>query len=341
MVKKEQEFAQYADTVIAQYQKGPAALHDHNYYTNEEENSFVPHHCSEECWTMGCVVRSPSKYSSLSLPLLLGWRRVFMQRPASEGSRVDSYYSAPCGRRLRSMEEILQFLESCSSVADCNIFITNFTFDPLCSLICPPYNAKSAGAKVFIPDITCVTEAIPITCVNSLTSEPPEHFHYITHREVGPGVHIERDPGFLVSCSCPDNCSNQAGCACWQLTTQEASRTIGPTKHPVGYVHGRLRRPQHSAIYECNARCSCGPRCGNRVVQKGVEHHLQVFRTDDRGWGLRTLRDIPAGSFICTYVGQVFPEHTLESQGNQQQPTVRGGGGIWGPSGCETVVFLF
>jgi histone-lysine N-methyltransferase SETDB1 len=222
------------------------------------------------------------------------------------------------------MEEVNQFLEStCASVAESNISITNFTFDPLCSLVCPPYNAKSAGAKVFIPDITCDTEAIPITCVNSITSDPPEHFHYINHREVGPGVHIETDPGFLVSCSCTDNCANRSTCQCWRLTMQEA-QTISSSKQSVGYTHGRLKRPQHSAIYECNAHCSCGPRCGNRVVQRGVEHHLQVFRTEDRGWGLRTLRDIPAGSFICTYVGQIFPEHTLENQGGSV-PTVSWG----------------
>ncbi|CAI8016160.1 hypothetical protein GBAR_LOCUS9934 [Geodia barretti] len=156
MVKKEQEFSQYADTVIAQYQKGPPALQDHTYYRYEDENSFVAHNCSEACWAMGMTVKSPSKFSSLSLPLLLGWQRVFMMRPPSEGNRTDTYYSAPCGRRLRSMEEVNQFLES-TSVAESNILITNFTFDPLCSLVCPPYNAKSAGAKVFIPDITCDT----------------------------------------------------------------------------------------------------------------------------------------------------------------------------------------
>ena len=31
---------------------------------------------------------------------------------------------------------------TCASVAESNISITNFTFDPLCSLVCPPYNAK-------------------------------------------------------------------------------------------------------------------------------------------------------------------------------------------------------
>ena len=117
--------------------------------------------------------------------------------------------------------------------------------------------------------------------MNCLTAKPPEHFEYIEKRVPGPGVKIERDPGFLVSCRCKDNCDNRSKCECWQLTLQEA-QAVGLTKHSVGYVHGRLRRPQHSAIYECNSQCSCGPRCGNRVVQKGIQHHFQVFRTMDR-----------------------------------------------------------
>ena len=42
--------------------------------------AVIPHHCSEACWSMGTEVQSPSKYSSLSLPLLLGWRRSALPR---------------------------------------------------------------------------------------------------------------------------------------------------------------------------------------------------------------------------------------------------------------------
>ena len=33
---------------------------------------------------------------------------------------------------------------------------------------------------------------------------------------------------------------------------------------------------------------------------------LQVFKTERRGWGIRTLNDIPAGGFICIYVGNLY-----------------------------------
>ena len=31
-----------------------------------------------------------------------------------------------------------------------------------------------------------------------------------------------------------------------------------------------------------------------------------MFKTANRGWGLRTLHDLPAGTFICVYVGCLY-----------------------------------
>ena len=32
----------------------------------------------------------------------------------------------------------------------------------------------------------------------------------------------------------------------------------------------------------------------------------QIFKTASRGWGLRTLLDLPGGAFVCTYVGNLY-----------------------------------
>lgn len=37
--------------------------------------------------------------------------------------------------------------------------------------------------------------------------------------------------------------------------------------------------------------------------------------TENRGWGLRCVDDIPRGTFICTYAGQVLNEHTANREG--------------------------
>jgi SET domain-containing protein len=70
-------------------------------------------------------------------------------------------------------------------------------------------------------------------------------------------------------------------------------------------------------IYECNELCRCDVEaCLNRVVQKGNQALLQVFRTssaaEGKGWGLQTLSKIPHGGYICEYVGEVLPMEQLK-----------------------------
>ncbi|KAA8543414.1 hypothetical protein F0562_021091 [Nyssa sinensis] len=52
--------------------------------------------------------------------------------------------------------------------------------------------------------------------------------------------------------------------------------------------------------------------CGNRVVQRGINCKLQVFMTPKgKGWGLRTLEELPKGAFVCEYVGEVLTNSEL------------------------------
>ncbi|KAK4974846.1 hypothetical protein LTR28_009691 [Elasticomyces elasticus] len=59
-------------------------------------------------------------------------------------------------------------------------------------------------------------------------------------------------------------------------------------------------------IYECNDLCRCGPRCKNRVVQKGRRVGLEIFKTKNRGWGLRCVEPLKEGQFIDTYRGEII-----------------------------------
>lgn len=51
---------------------------------------------------------------------------------------------------------------------------------------------------------------------------------------------------------------------------------------------------------------------------------LQVFLTDrHKGWGLRTLQDLPKGSFVCEYVGEILTntelyERNMQSSGSER-----------------------
>ena len=45
---------------------------------------------------------------------------------------------------------------------------------------------------------------------------------------------------------------------------------------------------------------------------------LKVFLTDDgKGWGLRTLEELPKGAFICEYVGEILTNMELYERNNQ------------------------
>ena len=42
---------------------------------------------------------------------------------------------------------------------------------------------------------------------------------------------------------------------------------------------------------------------------------LQVFKTEKRGWGIRTLHDIPQGAFLSVYVGNLYSSEEANKQG--------------------------
>lgn len=83
----------------------------------------------------------------------------------------------------------------------------------------------------------------------------------------------------------------------------------------VGYTYRRLLEPVSTGIYECNSRCKCSQTCLNRVVQNPLQLKLQVFKTSNRGWGIRCLNDIPQGAFICIYAGSLLTEQRANEGG--------------------------
>ncbi|GAA6227499.1 histone-lysine N-methyltransferase SETDB2-like [Lates japonicus] len=73
------------------------------------------------------------------------------------------------------------------------------------------------------------------------------------------------------------------------------------------YTHHRLTEPVPSGLCECGPWCSCDrARCQNRLVQRGIRVRLQVFQTEDRGWGVRCRDDLDRGTFVCIYAGVIL-----------------------------------
>lgn len=49
-------------------------------------------------------------------------------------------------------------------------------------------------------------------------------------------------------------------------------------------------------------------------MQRGSTHYFQLFKTANRGWSVRTLNDIPKGSFVCEYVGEIITDEEAEQR---------------------------
>lgn len=65
--------------------------------------------------------------------------------------------------------------------------------------------------------------------------------------------------------------------------------------------------PLFPRVYECNKLCKCNRNmCTNRLVQHGLQVRLQLFKTQNKGWGIRCLDDIAKGSFVCIYAGTML-----------------------------------
>ena len=102
-----------------------------------------------------------------------------------------------------------------------------------------------------------------------------------------------------------------------QLTIQstDASNSEKIVNTNAGYKFRRLFEGIPTGIYECNKFCKCSKTCLNRVAQNPLRLPLQIFKTERRGWGIRTLVDLPKGSFICIYVGKLYSNEEANMQG--------------------------
>lgn len=61
---------------------------------------------------------------------------------------------------------------------------------------------------------------------------------------------------------------------------------------------------------ECSpSACPCGEQCDNQRIQRHEwVQCLERFRTEGKGWGIRTKEALRAGQFIIEYLGEVVSE---------------------------------
>uniref|UniRef100_A0A8C1INU5 Euchromatic histone-lysine N-methyltransferase 1b n=1 Tax=Cyprinus carpio TaxID=7962 RepID=A0A8C1INU5_CYPCA len=157
-------------------------------------------------------------------------------------------------------------------------------------------------------DIARGYEKVPIPCVNAVDSEPcPDNYKYVPDSCVTSPMNIDKNITHLQYCVCKDDCSS-ASCMCGQLSLRcwyDKSRLLP-----------EFCNEEPPLIFECNHACSCWRTCKNRVVQNGLRIRLQLFRTQMMGWGVKTLQDIPQGTFVCEYVGEIISDAEADVREN-------------------------
>ncbi|KIR51778.1 histone-lysine N-methyltransferase SUV39H [Cryptococcus gattii Ru294] len=80
--------------------------------------------------------------------------------------------------------------------------------------------------------------------------------------------------------------------------------------------NGKVRE-NSASIWECNELCGCPPECMNRVIQRGRARDtgIEIFKTKEKGWGIRARSFIPSGTYIGSYTGELIREAESERRG--------------------------
>ena len=185
-----------------------------------------------------------------------------------------------------------------------------------------------------------------LSLVNKIdTSTPSLDFKFVTEYVLRDGVHPP-DQATILGCEkpCRPNMGQNIGCeyprlcSCLEyaavnesvlkqddpqlyleyIRRKKARELIDTTGLPKRFPYQKLKDPnlpqilvqfyrdERYPIYECNVNCRCGPICKSRVVQKGREVPLTIFKTPNRGWGVYCNEDLIQGEFIDTYLGEVI-----------------------------------
>ncbi|NXJ10609.1 SETB2 methyltransferase, partial [Odontophorus gujanensis] len=275
---------------------------------------YQNHKCSSACLS-NRAVSSYKGENPLKIPILFHFQRRHAKADCLSKS-LDVNYKAPCGRSLRSFQEVQNYLFE----TKCDfLFIDHFSFNTYVLL---GRNTVNPEPLVFDFDISNGAESVPVSFCNYIDHAKLPYFKY--RRASWPrGYYLNNlSSMFLDSCDCTDGCIDRSKCACLQLTARGCRKvSVSPnTKTSRGYSYKRLEGPVPSGIYECSVSCRCDKiMCQNRVVQHGIQVRLQVFNTEKKGWGVRCLDDIDKGTFVCTYSGRLMSKAEVQELGGADQ----------------------
>ncbi|XP_061352664.1 probable inactive histone-lysine N-methyltransferase SUVR2 [Gastrolobium bilobum] len=211
-------------------------------------------------------------------------------------------------------------------------------------VVVPQHQLTADDIRSFhdVHDLTKGEESVQISWVNETTNDFPPSFNYIPQnlvfQDAYVNISLSRIGGGDCCSTCMGNCVLlSTPCACANKTGGEFAYTAqgllkeefleeciaiscNPQQHYFYCKDCPLERSKNDGciepckghlkrkfIKECWSKCGCGKQCGNRVIQRGITCNLEVFFTSEgKGWGLRTLEDLPKGAFVCEFVGEIL-----------------------------------
>ncbi|KAJ7542310.1 hypothetical protein O6H91_10G100800 [Diphasiastrum complanatum] len=205
----------------------------------------------------------------------------------------------------------------------------------------PVSNTHANSVKVICEDVSSGQESVPVPCVvdedlikscncasckegnasQMDASNPWETFSYITRRLLKPSLGLDTKSSQL-GCSCKETKCSPESCdhvLLFDSDNTDACDIYGQSMHgrfPYT-ISGQIILQEGYLVYECNSSCHCQEECTNRVLQKGVQIKLEVFKTCHKGWAVRAAQHIPRGTFVCEYLGEVLNDAEANKRGER------------------------
>ncbi|KAJ1389059.1 hypothetical protein SESBI_38572 [Sesbania bispinosa] len=155
---------------------------------------------------------------------------------------------------------------------------------------------------VRVNDVSNGKEKFPIRVVTPIDhGQMPASFEYMVNLVYGDRL----NQPILFGCDCRESCIDCKKCSC--IVKNGGTMPYNCNK--------RLAYPNKSSlIYECGPSCKCSSSCINRVSQCGIQVQLEIFKTEYKGWGVRTRSFIRRGCFVCEFIGEVYHIHNRKAR---------------------------
>ncbi|OQV14761.1 putative Histone-lysine N-methyltransferase, H3 lysine-9 specific SUVH1 [Hypsibius exemplaris] len=286
-----------------------------NYPVYETARASSHSKCSEACRfeDSAASVTQYSKvvHSPLVIPLLFGYDRQTksVKDSTSKGKATNDtiVYVTPCGRSLTNLRALDTYLIAVGSFIPIGCFSFQPDLDIARNFVVP--RGKVQASRV----ITNAFAPNEISAFNCHDDSLPGKFIYVTNsiKSTATSERIEREQRKqrVDGCSCKGYCEpaidegGVSNCGCMGRLSAQSS----------GYGYGLLNRSQRF-ILECTDACGCLPLCRNRVSVNAIPWRVMIYYYPNKRWGVRSTCDIPRGSFIGLYQGQILTETELDRE---------------------------